>query len=552
MRAWRRSAAALVGVGVVLAAAAGCAPKVASTGQKIADPSQPLQTALAKLKQDNYAGIQNNSITISSGTECFYSKADKDAKGVSDQAVCGPIRRLGLSQAQVWDRYQLTFKSNSDGDADVTVGKHTAQGVAVDTSLLVSPTGDKPASAADLPAPQAPQTSVVNRAVAVADNATPQGLTFTPPSKPIKLITPAATISVTGIAQPAHVPEALVLGQKDPAGQAAYYLPALGQKLYAYQVQISRSPNASLPVSTSGSTSGTDLTTALKLKAGGKDVPISDQTGSSGASATLSVPCAATGAVAYPCKPRTTKITILATVPSNGSVALAATAAGGNQSVDLGTAAVTSDVSTVEYGRPSLTSKINKQLRTDPYQTNVQLPAAPTSQTTTDPKPTDPKSTDPGSSDPKSSDAKSSDPKAPNDQQSSKPKSVAAQARWSMKINSISLTGYDPSLGWAPSGQAWLIMSTSNYGHSEEGATFTTDRAASLSVTAGNTTNPVKRPTDADLAGDPSSVNWAFAVPADATTATVEFKPTGTVSADGVTSDFTSDQTATLELPLPH
>lgn len=540
---------------MVLAAAAGCAPKVASTGQKLADPSQPLDTALTKLKQDNYAGIQNNSITISTSTECFYSKAGKDAKGISDQAVCGPIRRLGLSDAQSWDRYQLYFSSNKDGDAVGRVGKHNAQGVAVDTSLLVSPSGDKPASAADLPAPQAPPTSVVNRAVAVADNATPPGLTFTPPSKPIELITPAATISVTGIAQPKQVPDPLVAGQDDPAGQAAYYLPALGQKLYAYQVQISRSPNASLPVSTSGATPSTDLTTALKLRAGGKDVPIADQTGASGATPTLSIPCAASGSAAYPCTPRTTKITILATVPSNGAVSLASTAAAGKQSVDLGTAAVTSNVSTIEYGRPSLTSKINKKLRTDPYQTHVQLPAEPVDQNTTDSKTTDSKTTDPKSTDPhsgtKSSDPTSTDPKSPN-QQPSKPKTVAAQARWSMKINSVGLTGYDPALGWAPSGQAWLIIGTSNYRHPEDGATFTTDRAASLSLTAGSTTSPVKGPTDADLAGDPSSVNWAFAVPADATTATLTLKPIGTVSADGVTTNFTSDQTATLQLPLPH
>jgi len=546
---------------VVLAAAAGCAPKVASTGQKIADPSQPLDTALAKLKQDNYAGIQNNSITISSSTECFYSKAGKGASGVSDEAVCGPIRRLGLSDAQVWDRYQLSFSSNKDGDAVVTVGKHAAQGVAVDTSLLVSPAGDKPASAAGLPVPQAPQTSVVNRAVAVADNATPPGLTFTPPTKPVELITPAATISVTGVAQPKQVPGPLVTGQNDPAGQAAYYLPALGQKLYAYQVQISQSPNGSLPVSTAAATPGADLTTALKLQAGGKNVPITDQTGASGASPTLGVPCAASGSAAYPCKPRTTKITILATVPSNGAVSLASAAAGGKQSVDLGTAAVTSNVSTVEYGRSSLTSKINKKLRTEPYQTQVQLPAEPAGQTTTDPESTDSKAAAPKSGDSKSGGPKSgttptapasTDPKAPGHQQPSKPKSVAAAARWSMKINSIGLTGYDPALGWAPSGQAWLIVSTSNYKHSEDGATFATDRAASLSLTAGSTTNPVKGPTDADLAGDPSSVNWAFAVPADATSATLTLKPTGTVTADGVTANFTSDQTATIQLPIPH
>jgi len=521
-------------------AAAGCAPKVASTGQKLADPSQPLTVALGKLKQDNYAGIQNNSITISSSTECFYSKAGKDAKGVSDQAVCGPIRRLGLSDAQVWDRYQLTFKSTSNGDATAVVGSHTAQGVAIDTSLLVSPTGDKPASGSGLPAPQAPQTSIVNRAVAVAANATPPGLTFTPPSKPIALITPAAKITITGIAEPKQVPDALVAGQKDPAGQAPYYLPALGQKLYAYQVQISAAASAAVPVSSGSSAPGTDLTTALKLRAGTTDVPIGDQTGSSGASSTLSIPCATTGSANYPCQPRTTKITILATVPSNGSVTLAAVAAGGKQSVDLGTAAVTGNVSTVEYGRSTLTSKVNKTIRTNLYQTQVQLPTPPPDQSTTDPK-NDPKSSA------KPSAPTSSDPKAPP----AKPQGVAAAAGWSMKINSIGLTGYDPYLGWAPSGQAWLIVSTSDFQQSEQGATFSTDRAASLSLTAGSTTNPVKGPTDAELTGDPNTVHWGFAVPADATTSTLTLKPTGTVSADGVTADFTSDQTATLQLTLP-
>lgn len=535
--------AALTAMGVALIASAGCAPKVASTGQKLADPSQPLQTALDRLKKDNYAGIQNNSITVSSATECFYILASKDAKGISDQAVCGPIRRLGLSDDQVWDRYQLTFKSDGDGNAVATVGGHTAQGVSVDTGLLISPAGDKPAAATDLPAPQAPQTSVTDRAVAVAENATPAGLTFTPPGKPVKLITPAATITVTGVAQPRNVPGALVAGQNDPAGKAAYYRPAPDQKLYAYQLQISKPPDAALPAATAGSTQIKDPSTSVELRAGTKTVPISDQTGTSNASSTLNIPCAASGSAAYPCKPRTTKITILATVPATGPVSVSAVSAGAKQSVDLGTGAVESTVSTIEYDRTQLTSKIGKRLKTGPYRTRLQVPAGQdqnsTRQTSTGQTSNDQTSTGQSGQ--------------PGQKGKDKPKIITAEARWSMKVGSISLAGYDPTLGWAPKGQAWLIVSTSKYKHKEFGATFTDHRAESLTATVDNAEQPVKAPTDAELAKDAGAdVNWTFAVPDDATTATISFRPTGTVSADGVSAGFTSDQTDTLQVDLPH
>lgn len=532
---------ALAGVGAVLIATGGCAPKVASTGQKLADPSQPLQTALDRLKHDNYAGIQNNSITVSSATECFYTKASKDAKGISDQAVCGPIRRLGLSDDRVWDRYQLTFKSDSDGNAVATVGGHTAQGVSVDTGLLISPTGDKPAAATDVPAPQAPQTSITDHAVAVAENATPAGLTFTPPAKPVKLITPAATITVTGVAQPRNVPGALVAGQNDPAGKAAYYRPASGQKLYAYQLQISRPPDAGLPATTAGSTQPKDPSTSVELRAGGKAVPISDQTGASNASSTLEIPCANSGPAAYPCKPKSTRITVLATVPATGPVSLAADSAGGKQSVDLGTGAVTSNVSTIEYDRAHLKSKIGKRLKTNPYLVKLQIPTAqnPTAQ-----NPAGQTSTGQTSNGQTGQGQKG---------QSQKPKTITAEARWSMRVDSVSLAGYDPTLGWAPKGQAWMIVSTSRYKHKEFGATFTDHRAESLTATVDNAGQPVKAPSDADLGQHPAAdVNWAFAVPDDAASATITFRPTGTVSADGVSAAFTSDQTDTLQVDLPH
>ncbi|GGL77284.1 hypothetical protein GCM10011575_39480 [Microlunatus endophyticus] len=554
MRGWRRSVAALIGVGAVLAVSAGCAPKVASTGQKLADPSAALSTALAKLKKDNYAGIQNNSITVSNSTACFYAKAGKDAKGVSDQAVCGPIRRLGLSDAQVWDRYQLSFTSNSDGDAVATVGDHTAQGVAVDTSLLVSASDVKPAAVSDVPAPRAPQTSVTNRAVAVADNAQPAGLAFSKPDKPVTVITPSAKVSVIGVAQPKDVPDALVAGQHDPAGQAAYYLPATGQKLYAYQLQISAPPSSSVPAATSGSTTTPDLSTGLALRSGSTDIAISDQTGASGASSTLAVPCAASGSAAYPCEPRTTRITVLATVPASGTVSLVSKSAGASQAVDLASGAVTGSVSSVEYQRTKLTTKINKSVKTDTYHARINVPgttpgASPGASSTPTSTPT-PSST--ATSTPSPTSTPSGDPKG---QQTppAKPKVITADGRWSLTVDSVGITGYDPALGWAPSGQAWVILKTSDYTQKTKGATFGLNRPASLSLTVDNTVHPVKSPTEADLTAHPATdITWAFEVPADATAAILTFRPTGTVSAHGVSADFASDQPATLQFDLPH
>ena len=543
MHGWRRSVVALIGLVAVLFAGGGCAPRVAATGQKLADPSQPLQTALEKLKKDNYTGIQNNTITVSSATQCFYSKAGKDAKGVSDQAVCGPIRRLGLSDDQVWDRYGLTFSSDSDGNAVAEVGTRTAQGVAVDTSLLVSPSGDKPSAVDDVPAPRAPQTLVTDRAVAVAGNATPPGLDFAPPVKPVTLITPAAKVAVTGVAEPENVPGALVAGQDDPAGQVAYYLPAPGQKLYAYQLDISAPPAVAASTSVGGAPDDHDPSTVLKLRAGSSKLAIVDQTGATDAASTLTVPCAADGSTSYPCTPRSTTITVLATVPANEPVSLAATSDGAEQSVDLGSGELTSTVSTVEYRGSKLTGKVGKRLKTDPYRVHLQVPVDESSGKT------DGKTPD------KSAGTPTSDATPGDEQHTDQPttKKITAEARWSMKIDSVGLTAFDPALGWAPEGQAWLIVSSSKYKHHEDGATFTDHRAAGLTVTVDGVDHPVKAPSDDVLAGrSDADVNWAFAVPADASSATLTFRPTGTVTADGVTQDFTSDETATLKIDLPH
>ena len=101
----RRSVPALLLAGGLLFATTGCSPDIQTGGNKIADPKQPLATALQKLKTDNEAGIQNNSVTVSDQTDCFYLKPSADADDISSSVACplpAPRASMSLSFSAAW------------------------------------------------------------------------------------------------------------------------------------------------------------------------------------------------------------------------------------------------------------------------------------------------------------------------------------------------------------------------------------------------------------------------------------------------------------------
>ncbi|QDP95517.1 hypothetical protein FOE78_06005 [Microlunatus elymi] len=549
---------AVVLAGGLLFGTVGCSPTIQSGGREIADPGQPLQAALSKLKKDNYASIQNNSVTVGDNTNCFYQRPNKDSDDITDQVACGPIRRIGQPDDHVWDTYRLSFQPSADGKSTARVQSATAHAVVVNTALLVSPDDTKPGAAADVPAPQVPQTSITDRAVALSDQDL-SDVTFSTPAQPIKLITPTATVQVIGQAVPGRVPQQLVAGQDDPAGNAPYYRPATGQKVYAYKVKISAPAEHAVPASTTAAGTVPDLTTQLSIGVGDQQLPIADNRADPQKS--FKINCGTTGA-AYPCKPAADTFVILMTVPDNAAPSLAATTAKHTQSIALGTGQLTSSVSQVEYGHNSLVAKIGEKVKVPSYQAKISVPD-PTAKPPADDQSADDQSAGDQSAGDQSKggsskDEPSADSSAGASDKQTEPatKTKTKKASWSMRIDSVALSAFDPTRGWAPAGKAWLVVTTSGYAKHDPDDAFTDKRVSSIAVTSAGATYRPDGLTDADFAGGgplatSSEVSWVFSVPDDLTEADFTFRPTGTVAADGTSTAFTVPKPATATLKPP-
>ena len=392
-----------------------------------------------------------------------------------------------------------------------------------------------------MPAPQAPQTSVSDRAVALPDQKI-SGVGFSKPAKPIELITPTATLQVVGQAEPEQVPQELVAGQDDPAGEAPYYRPATGQKLYAYRVKISDPAEQDIPMSTAAGGTVQDLTSVLTVGVRDQRLPIADNRAEPQTS--FKINCGAT-AGSYPCRQKDGEFVILMTVPETSAISLQATVAKHRQSVALASGQLASSVSQVEYGRKKLTAKVAEKLEVPAYRAKVSVPDPDASD--------DSKSSGPGAS--TSPEAGKTDDKS-SAPPTSKTKIKTERASWSMRVDSVAVSAFDPTRGWAPAGKAWLLVTTSKYARHDPDNAFTDNRVSSVTVTASGATYKPDALTDADfadgadLAGS-SDVTWAFSVPDGLTEASLDFRPTGTVTADGVSTDYAVPKATAADLKLP-
>ncbi len=513
----RHRAATVLAAGMLAVVAAGCSPALRADGHQLAAADQPLQQALERVKHDNDAGIQNNSITVSDATHCFYTRPAPDSDDITDTVACGPVRRIGRSDTQVWDTYRLGFSHNADGDTTARVVAPLQQGVTEDAAGLIAPDNSAPAPVSEVPKPQVPQTAVADHAVALPADEAPVGLRFSELHRPAELITPTATIEVIAQARPATVPTALVAGQHDPAGPAPYYRPAGGQTLYAYRVRISDPVQADVPASTTFDGAAADRSTALSLVLSGhRTVDISgtigaNQTAGTGAgngSHTLTLACRTRKDAGSGCRPQRQDLVILATVPSADAIGLRATVAGGHQTVDLPGGVLSTDVSRLDYDRADVTASVDRRLQAGP----VAVPAA---------------------------------------------SGPAVKVGWSVHVDSATLAAFDPSRGWAPKGRAWLLVSTSGYAATDHGRRVAVDRGSSLRlIIDGRPVDPAG-PTSHELAAHRPAAHpvtdlvRAFDVPDNLTTATLVFRPTGRVVSGGRSGGYSAGPAATVDIRLP-
>lgn len=567
----RHRAAAVIAVGMLATTAAGCSPTLNADGHQLATPDQPLQRALDRVRQDNDAGIQNNSVTVSDATRCFYTRPAADSDDITDTVACGPVRRIGRSDTQIWDTYRLSFARNADGDTTARLGDRLQQGITEDTAILVAPDGSSPAPISQVPKPQVPQTAVTDHAVALPADRAPTGLTFTALDQPARLLTPTATIEVIGQGRPTTVPTALVAGQHDPAGPAPYYRPAAGQTLYAYRVRISAPSRADVPASTSFGGPASDRSVALRLGLTGKrTIAIAGTVGGNQAApastarttpSTLTLACGSVKDHSTGCRPQDQELVLLATVPAGDPVSLRATVAGGHQSVDLPGGQLSTDVSQLDYDRGDVTASLDRRLKVGPVTvpTGPAAPAtaAPTPTPTSTPTSTPTKDPTKGPTKARGKAGVNGDPTATASAPApataaATPDPASAHVSWSLQVDSATLAAFDPARGWAGPGRAWLLVSTSGYAATDGGRTVDVDRVSSLRLLVDGRSVAPSGLRNTDLADHPDAdVVLAFDVPESLTAATLQFRPTGRVTTGGTPRRFTAAQAATLDLRLP-
>lgn len=217
---------------------------------------------MSKLREDNATAIQDQSVTVSSDTRCFFTRTASGSDDVSNSLTCGPVRRIGVSDADVWDTYNVQFSQNSKGKVTGTMGDVETVAQPVDAALLVRPDGKKPATADAVPAPQAPRTDIKDTAAVITPESAGD-IAFSDLDKSWQLSTPAATIEVTGTATPEFLPADLASSGEDGA-DVPYFRPADGQHVLAFRLKVGPGPQPG----DSGDSSGRQLVsldTSLKV-----------------------------------------------------------------------------------------------------------------------------------------------------------------------------------------------------------------------------------------------------------------------------------------------
>lgn len=395
---------------------AGCGQSITTSGLKVDRPDELLDASLTKLQQDNTAGTQDQSVSISDDTRCYFIKVSPTSDDVSSSIACGPVRRIGWSDTEIWDQYAVEFAQDAKGKVTGTLGDLESAGQALDVNLLVRPDGKKPADVGDVPSPQAPETDVQDTAAMVLPDATGD-ISFTDLDAPWVLHTPAASIEITATATPEFLPAGLVAPGSNEDGPAVpYFRPADGQRVLAFKVKVGPGPHSGDSADTSRQL--VSLGTSVLIKVSGRDLQVRDLTGSAatdgGDQPSYALACTSGGwSAGYPCdRAETSQLVLIMSVAKDSKPSLGVQVDGAAQSVDLASGALTSSVTQLDYHGGDLSTDIDKLLKVDP----VTLSNASFWGDGED------------------------------------------TCSWSVTLNSAGLQALDPYEGWAKPGRAWLVV----------------------------------------------------------------------------------------------
>lgn len=499
----------VVGVAVCAGALAACAsgPEATEVNDELLNANEVIVQAEEMFRDHIESNLDGQTTTAEGGTRCFVPSISVD--DLDARLFCGPLRELGGAEA-VWYASDAHAKLTREG---IELSWNPEYGFApLEEAVpeLNRPDGEAPVAVADLPEPEAPPYPESNIARLLPESSLDAEVTWEELAEPVTINTPAATFVIEASATLEQIPTSLASSSPGegaatdatPSEQAPpFYSVAEGQAVTAWQVAVQEPVITGPPDDSWSPPEGTrDASTRLTVPVGGQRIPVEGEQDpyTTGAASAFAVAC--TDGV--PCTPETSRHVLFMSIDESETPALTFSTDGADQSVDLRDGQLTSTMSAVADARTSLVSRVST---TWPRQEMTVL--------TED-----------------------------------EAKEIAEYFYGDLtyafagQIDSVYLTPFHKTLGWAGEGRAWLVVPVSSDPMEVEGVP---DGARSYDMTE---TYSLVADGETYTITDASESTFTSDVPDTIVSAEFLYRPTGTIEVDGSPVSFQADEALTATI----
>ncbi|OLT40238.1 hypothetical protein BJF86_05415 [Serinicoccus sp. CNJ-927] len=321
------------------------------------------------------------------------------------------------------------------------------------------------------------------------------------PLEGVSIHAPAATFEITGTAELDEVPASLAYdgaADEDAAvSSSPFYVPAEGQRVTAWQLEISPSVVPGFEPVGWGGPETRDATARLSVSSGAQRLPIEpheDTQDPLGASCTAGLPCSHITPGRY---------VMVTSVAKEGPQELIVSTDGEDQVLDLQSGEVTSSASLLAEQRSDLELQTSTTWPREVYTILTEAEA---------------------------------------DEQGYRWTYSDVELTYAGSVNSVLLVPYDEHLGWAQEGRAWLsVQITDDPRRLQQGSELQYDRGRTFQLMVGDESlTPV---------GDEAMTDYlVFDVPSDFTAGEFRYRPTGSFVLDDSPLEFQAENSFTLEI----
>ncbi|WP_129662585.1 hypothetical protein [Phytoactinopolyspora endophytica] len=508
-------------VAVIATVSAGCSSdsSVQQDGTAVQNADEVIEQADTIFNDLVKEDVDDGTATVSEDSRCYFLRVDDD-DNVDSNVYCGPVRTLGGDDDEAW--YALPSDGVEDPEEGLLLQLPPTDDVAL-TSVavddLVRPDDEEPIDVSAVEEPQAPEAPVSDFA-ALAEAADLELTTeFTDLDEPYRLVTPSATLTVEAVAELDVIPTRVVglargsTDVPDDDGEdsedggsvsAPFYRPVDGQQVQAWRVTIGSPPEIGPEVDRWSDDDGRDASTAYALGAGSQRLSITGALTEDGGSAEIACEL-------VPCEERNqTQYTLVASGTADAPMTLVATVDGTDQVLDLDTGELTGDVSQVAHSRTDTFQQVSTTWGTE----TIHLA----------------------------------------DEEEICGYCDALDYNFGGEVQRVYLSPFAAKKGWAPAGQAWLIIPIANDPASLTGDYLGGDTFAEASIDL--TTSWTLEVDGENLSHDPDAAlgyTAAFLVEDTFTEGTFRYGPAGSVSYTDPdrTEPLETEEPLTLDISFP-